>query len=85
MSDNHLYKNKRVPIDLQRRVLEMHKEGKEPGEISRLLRMHISSVNTIIENGVVALRLIRGRKRCGCGALLVAEPCLSCQLAGVAS
>ena len=85
MTDNYLYRNKRVPIDMQRQVLELHKEGKEPLEISRVLRVHISSVNTIIENGVVALRLIRGRKRCGCGALLVAEPCLSCQLAGVGS
>ena len=83
MSDNYLYANKRVPIDIQRQVLELHREHKEPLEISRLLRVHISSVNTIIENGVVALRLIRKRKRCGCGALLVAEPCLSCQLVGV--
>jgi hypothetical protein len=83
MSSNHLYAKKRVPNDIQRRVLALHKEGKEPLEIARILRVHISSVNTIIENGVVALRLTRTRKRCGCGALLVAEPCLSCQLAGV--
>ena len=73
MTDNYLYANKRVPNDVQRRVLQLHREGKEPLEIGRLLRVHISSVNTIIENGV------------GCGALLVAEPCLSCQLAGVGS
>jgi hypothetical protein len=85
MTDNYLYAKKRVPNDMQRLVLELHREGKEPLEIGRLLRVHISSVNTIIENGVVALQSTRGRKRCGCGALLVAEPCLSCQLAGVGS
>ena len=85
MTNNHLYAKKRIPNDVQKLVLELHREGKEPLEIARILRMHISSVNTIIENGVVALRLTRKRKRCGCGALLVAEPCLSCQLAGVAS
>jgi hypothetical protein len=83
MTNNHLYAKKRIPNDVQRQVLELHKEGQEPFEISRTMRLHISSVNTIIENGVVALRSTRGRKRCGCGALLVAEPCLSCQLAGV--
>jgi hypothetical protein len=85
MSNNHLYTRSGVPNDVQRRVLELHREGTDPLEIGRVLRVHISSVNTIIENGVVALRSVRGRKRCGCGALLVAEPCLSCQLAGVGS
>jgi len=83
MSDNYLYANKRVPNDVQRRVLNLHKEGTEPIDIARTMRMHLSAVTAIIENGVVALRLTRKRKRCGCGALLVAEPCLSCQLAGV--
>ena len=83
MSNHHLYTRSGVPNDVQRRVLELHRDGKDPLEIGRLLRVHISSVNTIIENGAVALRSVRGRKRCGCGALLVAEPCLSCQLAGV--
>ena len=83
MTDNYLYRKKRVPNDLQRQVLKLHKDGNEPLDISRITRVHISSVNAIIENGVVALRLVRGRKRCGCGALLVAEPCLACQLAGV--
>jgi len=54
MTDKYLYRNKRVPNELQRRVLELHRQGKEPLEI-------------------------------GSGALLVAEPCLSCQLAGVGS
>jgi len=76
MSDNYLYANKRVSNEVQLLVLRLSREGKEPVEISRLLTMHISSVNTIIENGVVALRLTRTRKRCGC---------LSCQLAGVGS
>ena len=85
MSDNYLYANKRVSNDVQLIVLRLRREGEEPIEISRLLQIHISSVKTIIDNGVVALRSTRGRKRCGCGALLVAEPCLSCQLAGAAS
>lgn len=82
MTDNYLYSKKRVPNDLQRRVLDLHREGKEPLDISRMTRVHISSINTIIENGVVALQAVRGRERCGCGALLVAEPCLRCQLVG---
>ena len=79
---NHLYSRTGIPNDVQRRVLELHRQGNEPLEISRIMRMHLSAVTAIIENGVVALRAVRGRKRCGCGALLVAEPCLSCQLVG---
>ncbi len=84
MTDNYLYAKKRVPNDMQRQVLDLHREGKEPLEIGRLLRVHISSVNTIIENGIVALQSTK-KKRCKCGAKVVAEPCLSCQLAGVGS
>ena len=85
MSNNHLYTKRGIPNDVQRRVLELHRERTDPIEISRMMRIHLSQVTAIIENGVVALRLIRGRNRCGCGALLVAEPCLSCQLAGLGS
>jgi hypothetical protein len=70
---------------VQRRVLQLHREGTDPIDISRTMRIHLGQVTAIIENGVVALRAVPGRKRCGCGALLVAEPCLSCQLARVAS
>jgi len=60
MSDNYLYANKRVSNEVQLLVLRLHKEGTEPIDIARTMRMHLS-------------------------ALLVAEPCLSCQLAGVGS
>ena len=82
MSNNHLYTKRGVPNDVQRQVLELWRENKDTLEISRTTKVHLKQVEAIIENGVVALRLTRGRKRCGCGALLVAEPCLSCQLAG---
>jgi hypothetical protein len=84
MTDNYLYAKKRVPNDVQRRVLELHRHDIEPLEISRILRVHVSSVNTIIENGIVALQSTK-KKRCKCGAKVVAEPCLSCQLGGVGS
>jgi len=83
MSNNKLYANSRVSNEAQQRVLDLHRAGKTDLEISRIMRMYLNQVTAIIENGVVALRLIRKRKRCGCGALLVAEPCLSCQLVGV--
>jgi hypothetical protein len=85
MSNNKLYQKSRVSNEAQQRVLDLNREGKDPLEISRIVRMYLPQVNAIIENVVVTLRSVRGRKRCGCGALLVAEPCLSCQLAGVAS
>ena len=83
MTDSQLYSKTRVSNEAQQRVLNLHREGKDPLEISRIVRMYLPQVNAIIENGVVTLRAVRGRKRCGCGALLVAEPCLACQLAGV--
>ena len=83
MSNNHLYTRSGVPNHVQRQVLELWKAKKDTLEISRTTRVHLKQVEAIIENGVVALRSTRGRKRCKCGALLVAEPCLSCQLAGV--
>ena len=85
MSNNYLYTRSGIPNDVQRRVLELHRQGGTELDIARTLRIHLSQVTAIIENGVVALRAVRGRKRCGCGALLVAEPCLSCQLVGVGS
>ena len=82
MNDNHLYSRKGMTNDVQRCILKMHKEGREQLDISRIAKVHLKQVEAIIENGVVALRAVRGRKRCGCGALLVAEPCLRCQLVG---
>ena len=82
MSNNHLYSRKGMTNDVQRFILKMHKEGREQLDISRIAKVHLKQVAAIIENGVVALRAVRGRKRCGCGALLVAEPCLRCQLVG---
>ena len=82
MSNNHLYSRKGMTNDVQRFILKMHKEGREQLDISRIAKVHLKQVAAIIENGVVALRAVRGCKRCGCGALLVAEPCLRCQLVG---
>ena len=59
---------------VQQEVLDLWREGKDTLEISRIVRVHLKQVEAIIENGVVTLRAVRGRKRCGCGALLVAEP-----------
>ena len=83
MSNNHLYKRTGIPNHVQREVLNLWREGKDTLEISRIVRVHLKQVVAIIENGVVTLRATRTPKRCGCGALLVAEPCLSCQLVGV--
>ena len=82
VSNNHLYSRTGVPNYVQQEVLDLWREGKDTLEISRIVRVHLKQVEAIIENGVVALRAVRGRKRCGCGALLVAEPCLLCQLVG---
>ena len=81
MSNNHLYSRTGIPNHLQREVLELWKAKKDTLEISRIVRVHLKQVEAIIENGIVALKLTK-RKRCQCGALLVAEPCLSCQLVG---
>ena len=82
MSNNHLYSRTGIPNHVQQEVLNLWREGKDTLEISRTVKVHLKQVEAIIENGVITLRAVRGRKRCGCGALLVAEPCLSCQLAG---
>lgn len=81
MSNNHLYSRTGVPNHVQQEVLDLWREGKDTLEISRIVKVHLKQVEAIIENGIVALKSTK-RKRCGCGALLVAEPCLSCQLVG---
>ena len=82
MSNNHLYSRTGIPNHVQREVLNLWREGKDTLEISRIVRVHLKQVVAIIENGVVALKSTKP-KRCGCGALLASEPCLSCQLVGV--
>ena len=81
MSNNHSYTRKGVPNHVQREVLDLWREGKDTLEISRTVKVHLKQVEAIIEKGIVALKSTKP-KRCGCGALLVAEPCLSCQLVG---
>jgi hypothetical protein len=84
MTGMHIYPKSRIPSELQQLVLQLHRDGETPIEIARLTALHLKQVEAIIESGIVRLRVTKP-KRCGCGALLVAVPCLSCQLVGVAS
>ena len=83
MTDNQLSKKSRIPNEVQQRVLALHREGKEPVDIMRLTELHISSVQAIIERGVVQLQSYRKPIKClRCGAMLDIGPCLICQLVG---
>jgi hypothetical protein len=84
MTGKQIYPKSRIPNEVQQLVLQLHREGETQFDIARITGLHLKQVEAIIEGGIVRLRVTKP-KRCGCGALLVAVPCLSCQLVGVAS
>lgn len=64
-----LYRGLCVDEDVQRRVLR--------GEVAGV---HPSTVAVIHDIGIVAPKGLRKPERCKCGALLIAKPCVRCQI-----
>jgi hypothetical protein len=72
-----------ITVETQERVLEMIRDGLSDMDISRLMGMHSNRVNAIREFGLIVPLPTPKPERCKCGALLLAKPCLSCQLVEV--
>jgi hypothetical protein len=75
-----LYRGHLLPIETQESILALARTGMAHTLISRELGINRQVVNQVIENGFVLIMPLAKPKRCGCGAKLVAYPCLSCQL-----
>ena len=72
-----------ISQETQERVLEMVREGLSDMDIGRLMGIHSNRVIAIREFGLVVPLPTPKPERCKCGALLLAKPCLSCQLVEV--
>ena len=72
-----------ISQETQERVLEMVREGLSDMDISRLMGIHSNRVIAIREFGLIVPLPTSKPERCKCGALLLAKPCLTCQLSEV--
>jgi hypothetical protein len=64
-----LYRGISVAVELQQLVIDGHK-----------VDLHPSTINLIKSIGIVAPKGLDNPKRCRCGGLLIAEPCVKCQI-----
>lgn len=72
-------KQSRLPIATQRAILELSKlENFDPLKVSRELGVSAVEVRLLAVRGIVQPRTCK-KRRCACGALIVCEPCMTCE------
>jgi len=79
---NDLYRGHSMHTDTQLAILRLARDGLDKRLIAAETKVHPAIVAQVLENGVVLVRALKKPERCECGALLVAAPCLRCQLIG---
>ena len=74
-----LYDATKLPLETQRAILDLSQLGDfDPLAVSRQLGCTASEVRSIAARGIVQPRACK-RRRCSCGALIVCEPCMTCE------
>lgn len=72
---------KKLPIEKQKRVLELNRFGLNCFQIAARMRLEQDEVWEVIENGVIIEKHTNTPSKCKeCGGLIILHPCIRCQV-----
>ena len=71
----------RLPLDVQRKILRMYRIGFPVEVICTETKLHRNTIKILLDRGIVFCDPDEKRRRCsGCGAKLLAVPCMTCEV-----